>query len=72
MVLNVKKDATVEEVIGFALWTYWEENWVPKLHEGLEDDPKREETLSTVRWVVRIAEIDGEVDVDFPRESVLK
>ena len=74
IVLNVKKDATVEEVIGFALWTYWEEKWVPKLDEGLsgEDDPRWEETLSTVRWVLRIAEIDGEVDDDYPRESYLK
>jgi hypothetical protein len=75
MVLNVKKDATVEEVIGFALWTYWEEKWIPKLDEDLsgEDDPKWEESLSTVRWVLRIAEIDGEVDDDFPREfPVLK
>ena len=74
MVLNVKKDATVEEIIGFALWTYWEEKWVPKLHEGLsgEDDQRWEETLSTVRWVLRIAEIDGEVDDDFPRESCLR
>ncbi|KAK2459608.1 hypothetical protein APHAL10511_008363 [Amanita phalloides] len=68
MALNVKKDATVEEVIGFALWTYWEEKWTPKLDEGLsgEDDPKWDETLSTIRWVLRIAEIDGEVDDDFP------
>ena len=73
MVLNVKKDATVEEVIGFALWTYWEEKWVPKIHEGLEDDPGREHsTLLTMRWVLRIAEIDGQVDDDFPRESCLK
>ncbi|KAF8630237.1 hypothetical protein AX15_003038 [Amanita polypyramis BW_CC] len=66
--LNVKKDATVEEVIGFALWTYWEEQWLPKLGEGMsrEGDPKWEEGLSTVRWVLRIAEIDGEVDDDFP------
>ncbi|KAF8882155.1 stress-activated map kinase interacting protein 1-domain-containing protein [Gymnopilus junonius] len=54
MDLNVRKDATVEEVIGFALWSYWEEGWLPKLDEGLsgEDDPTEE---------------DGEVDDDFPR-----
>ncbi|KAF8634851.1 hypothetical protein AX17_004099 [Amanita inopinata Kibby_2008] len=68
MTLNVKKEATVEEVIGFALWTYWEEKWLPKLDEGLsgEDDPRWEESLSTVKWVLRIAEMDGEVDDDFP------
>jgi hypothetical protein len=70
MTLNVKKDATVEEVIGFALWTYWEEKWLPRFDEGLsgEHDPEWEETMSTVRWVLRIAEMDGEVDDDFPRK----
>ncbi|KAI6010115.1 stress-activated map kinase interacting protein 1-domain-containing protein [Pisolithus marmoratus] len=63
MMLNVRKDATVEEVIGFALWNYWEESWMPKLNEGVsETDP----TLSAVGWVMRIAEGDGEVDEDFP------
>jgi hypothetical protein len=69
MRLNVRKDATVEEVIGFALWTYWEEKWLPKLDEGLdEEDPRRDIKLSAVGWVMRIAEDDGEVDDDFPRE----
>ncbi|KIJ61493.1 hypothetical protein HYDPIDRAFT_116002 [Hydnomerulius pinastri MD-312] len=63
MILNVRKDATVEEVIGFALWTYWEEGWLPKLNDGVgEDDPK----LSGIGWIMRIAEDDGEVDEDFP------
>lgn len=63
MVLNVRKDATVEEVVGFSLWNYWEEGWLPKLNEGVrENDPK----LSAVGWVMRIAEDDGEVDEDFP------
>ena len=70
MTLNVKKDATVEEVIGFALWTYWEEKWLPRFDEGMsgEHDPEWEEAMSTVRWVLRIAEMDGEVDDDFPRK----
>ncbi|KAI0043578.1 hypothetical protein FA95DRAFT_1524028 [Auriscalpium vulgare] len=63
MVLSVRKDATVEEVLGFALWTYWEEGWEPRLDEG-GDVP--EEKLSAVGWVLRIAEDDGEVDEDFP------
>ncbi|KAL4073502.1 stress-activated map kinase interacting protein 1-domain-containing protein [Scleroderma citrinum] len=63
MVLSVRKDATVEEVIGFALWSYWEEAWLPKLNEDVsENDPK----LTAVGWVMRIAEVDGEVDEDFP------
>ncbi|KAF9239245.1 stress-activated map kinase interacting protein 1-domain-containing protein [Melanogaster broomeanus] len=63
MLLNVRRDATVEEVIGFTLWSYWEEGWLPKLNEGVrEDDPK----LSGIGWIMRIAEDDGEVDEDFP------
>ncbi|EEB89047.1 hypothetical protein MPER_12907, partial [Moniliophthora perniciosa FA553] len=67
--LNVRKDATVEEVIGFALWSYWEEGWLPKLDEGIteEKDPEKwEVTMSAVGWVLRMTEEDGEVDDDFP------
>ncbi|KAJ7778713.1 stress-activated map kinase interacting protein 1-domain-containing protein [Mycena maculata] len=68
MDLNVRRDATVEEVIGFALWTYWEEGWLPKLDEGMEnaDEEKLATRLSPVGWIMRIAEEDGEVDDDFP------
>ncbi|KAF9041265.1 stress-activated map kinase interacting protein 1-domain-containing protein [Panaeolus papilionaceus] len=68
MDLNVRKDATVEEVIGFALWNYWEEGWLPKLDEGINgsDDPKWAIKISAVGWILRIAEDDGEVDDDFP------
>lgn len=66
--LNVRKDATMEEVLGFALWSYWEEGWQPRIDEGLngEDDPKWANTCSAVGWIMRIAEDDGEVDEDFP------
>lgn len=69
--LNVRKDATVEEVLGFALFTYWEDSWSPKIDEGLsgEEDPKWATKCSAVGWVMRIAEEDGEVDEDFPRGS---
>jgi hypothetical protein len=66
MALVVRKDATVEEVLGFALWSYWEEGWLPRLDE---DPNVPEEKLSAVGWVLKIAEEDGEVDEDFPRES---
>ncbi|KAL0575232.1 Component of a membrane-bound complex containing the Tor2p kinase, partial [Marasmius crinis-equi] len=68
MDLNVRKDATVEEVIGFALWTYWEEGWMPRLdeEEKEKDTEKDNIRLSTVGWILRIAEEDGEVDDDFP------
>lgn len=82
MDLNVRKDATVEEVIGFALWTYWEEGWLPKLDDGLsvegegangegDEDSKRETKLSAIGWIMRIAEDDGEVDDDFPRAHII-
>ncbi|RDX46699.1 SIN1-domain-containing protein [Lentinus brumalis] len=66
--LSVRKDATVEEVLGYALWTYWEEGWLPKLDEGLsgEEDPNWAIRCSAVGWILRIAEEDGEVDEDFP------
>ncbi|SJL05407.1 uncharacterized protein ARMOST_08774 [Armillaria ostoyae] len=73
MELSVRKDASVEEVIGFALWTYWEEGWKPKLDEGLtEDDEKWNTQLSAIGWILRIAEDDGEVDDDFPRKSFVR
>jgi hypothetical protein len=71
MNLNVRVDATVEEVTGFALWTYWKEGWMPKLDDGLsgDSDLKWATKLSAVGWIMRIAEEDGEVDDDFPRRS---
>ncbi|KAF5364725.1 hypothetical protein D9757_012495 [Collybiopsis confluens] len=75
MELNVRKDATVEEVIGFALWTYWEEGWEPRLDEGISDgedgEESREIKLSAVGWILRITEDDGEVDDDFPRSALI-
>jgi hypothetical protein len=71
--LNIRKDATVEEVIGFGLWTYWEQKLEPKLDEGLggDEDRQRAVRLSAIGWSLRIAEDDGEVDEDFPRQSLL-
>jgi hypothetical protein len=65
MALSVRRDATVEEVLGFALWSYWEAGWLPRLDE---DPNAPEERLSAVGWVMKIAEDDGEVDEDFPSE----
>lgn len=68
LTLKVRRDASVEEVLGFALWTYWEEGWLPKIDEGLEgeEDARWETRCSAVGWILRIAEEDGEVDEDFP------
>jgi len=65
--ITVRQDATVEEVIGFSLWTYWEQKLEPILDEGMEeDDPTREIVLSATGWILRVCEEDGEVDEDFP------
>jgi len=71
--INARKDATVEEAIGFGLWTYWEQKLEPKLDEGLggDDDRQRAILLSAIGWSLRIAEDEGEVDEDFPREFLL-
>lgn len=60
--ISVKKDLSVEEVIGAGLWSYWEEGREPKL-EVEEDGSDHDETT---KWNLRIVEDDGEVDEDFP------
>ena len=60
--VGVKKDLTVEEVIGAGLWAYWEEGREPKLEVGDGD----QEYDETTKWNLRIVEDDGEVDEDFP------
>jgi hypothetical protein len=69
MRLKVRKDATVEEVLGFGLWSYWETGWLPRLDDEDTNSNTSEEKFSAVGWVMKIAEDDGEVDEDFPRES---
>lgn len=67
--LVVQPDASVEEVIGYALWTYWEEKWQPPLDSDVGNDEEARKTrLGAVSWNLRIAEDDGEVDEDFPCE----
>ncbi|KAF8508261.1 stress-activated map kinase interacting protein 1-domain-containing protein [Hysterangium stoloniferum] len=61
--LKARPDATVEEVIGFALWTYWEEGFTPKLDDV--DEAKKKDRLSAAGWSLRVTE-DGDVDDDFP------
>ena len=69
MRLSVRKDATVEEVLGFGLWSYWEAGWSPRLDDEDINSNTSEEKLTAVGWVMKIAEDDGEVDEDFPRKS---
>ncbi|KAH7105112.1 stress-activated map kinase interacting protein 1-domain-containing protein [Auriculariales sp. MPI-PUGE-AT-0066] len=68
LVVNVRKDASVEEVIGHALFMYWEEKKEPKLDADLTPDAEeaRNARFSAVGWSLRIAEFDGEPDEDFP------
>jgi hypothetical protein len=75
--LSLKPDLLVEEVVGCALWKYWESERAPSLcpagdgsndinwEERSEEDRKR---LNPANWVLRIADEDeeGEVDDDFP------
>ncbi|ORX94698.1 SIN1-domain-containing protein [Basidiobolus meristosporus CBS 931.73] len=53
----VKKDATVEQVIGFTLYRFCEEGRKPLLDEKLSD---------VIHWSMRIVEDDGTIDEDFP------
>lgn len=69
MKLCVRKDATMEELIGYGLYCYVEEGWAPKLDEGVSGD-ERDIKLSTIGWTLRIVE-DGEVDDDYPGEQYL-
>jgi hypothetical protein len=66
MALSVRRDVTVEEVLGFALWSYWKAGWLPRLDE---DPNALEGKLTAVRWVMKIAKDDGKVDEDFPCKS---
>lgn len=68
MTLNVRRDATMEELIGYSLYCYVEEGWKPALDEGLAEDVSEEDRgvrLSSLGWTLRIVE-DGEVDDDYP------
>lgn len=67
MKLNIRKDATMEEVIGYGLYCYVEERWKPELDPPGSplSDSEREVKLTTVGWTLMIVE-DGEVDDDFP------
>uniref|UniRef100_V5GW53 MAP kinase-interacting protein n=2 Tax=Kalmanozyma brasiliensis (strain GHG001) TaxID=1365824 RepID=V5GW53_KALBG len=67
MKLNIRKDATMEEVIGYGLYCYVEERWKPELDPPGSSctESEREARLTTMGWTLMIVE-DGEVDDDFP------
>lgn len=55
--LSIKRDARVEDVIGFALYEYVNVGVEPRLPV---------EVCDVVCWNMRIVEDDGAVDEDFP------
>ncbi|RKO94474.1 stress-activated map kinase interacting protein 1-domain-containing protein [Blyttiomyces helicus] len=57
LLISVKRDATVEEVVGYAMYEYFNESREPAVPEHLRD---------IVNWNMRIVEDDGEIDEDFP------
>ncbi|SNX82320.1 related to Stress-activated map kinase interacting protein 1 [Melanopsichium pennsylvanicum] len=67
MKLNIRKDATMEEVIGYGLYCYVEEKWKPALDPpgSSRSESEREARTTTIGWTLMIVE-DGEVDDDFP------
>ncbi|CAG8450719.1 1502_t:CDS:2, partial [Scutellospora calospora] len=57
LAIIVKRDANVEEVIGYTLYQYWDEKREPLLEKRL---------CNVFQWNMRIVEDDGEIDEDFP------
>lgn len=68
--ITVRKDVSVEEVIGWALFRYCEEGRKPEVYEGHDKGPNKDVNpaiwRTTAGWALRIVEDDGEVDEDFP------
>ncbi|KAF9580917.1 hypothetical protein BGW38_002247, partial [Lunasporangiospora selenospora] len=64
MQVVVRREATVEDVIGYILYQYYNESRVPLLTD---------EQSTVVQWNLRIVEDDGEIDDDLPAvERTLK
>lgn len=55
----VKRDATVEQVIGYSLYVYIEEKRMPPIDANSKLD-------KVACWNLRIVEDDGDIDQDFP------
>ncbi len=64
MRVEVRKDATMEELIGFGLFCFIEEGWTPAFWKDAAEEERDVKTTS-VGWMLRIVE-DGEVDDDYP------
>ncbi|KAJ1551154.1 hypothetical protein HK405_015076, partial [Cladochytrium tenue] len=57
LLIEVRRDATVEEVIGYTLYEYYNAD---------VDPPLPEELCDVICWSLRIVEDDGSLDEDFP------
>ena len=67
--IRVRQDTSVEELIGYVLWCYWDEGFEPGLDEpsGLgSGGEERKVRLSASGLCLRIVEDEGDVDEDFP------
>lgn len=57
MQVFVKREATIEDVIGYILYQYYHEGRTPQLND---------DQSTVVQWNLRIVEDDGEIDDDLP------
>ena len=55
--ISVKKDTSVDNVMGYCLFEYINEKTLPILNNTM---------LNVALWSIRIVEDDGEIDEDFP------
>ncbi|KAI8451027.1 stress-activated map kinase interacting protein 1-domain-containing protein [Phakopsora pachyrhizi] len=62
---SMRPDICVEEVVGFGLWSYMEQEREPKLAD-IKGKSKNIDLTETQSWCLRLVEDDGEVDEDFP------
>ncbi len=60
MLIVVKRDATVEETIGYALYVFIEEKRLPLFNTWAVAN------RDVAAWNIRIVEEDGDIDEDFP------
>lgn len=69
---RIRRDVSVEEVIGAALREYFEQGREPRLEKGIAewDGEALVGKLDPARWNLMAAEDDGEVDDDFRASSV--
>ncbi|KAF9265294.1 hypothetical protein L218DRAFT_165489 [Marasmius fiardii PR-910] len=53
MELNIHEEANIEELIGMALWTYWENGWIPQLDINHTEDTRQRSLKSVASgWTV--------------------